>query len=208
MARSYDLDTTSAKQADGGNYVRETGKYKGIFTRAEAATSQQGTEGIEFAFKTDSGASADFLTLWTHKSNGEDLPSLKTLNAIMTCLKVKRITPTEGRVEKYNPDTRTRELQDATVFADLMNKPVGLLLQKVWRADKPDKFKFEIAGVFEATTELTASEILGKASAPSKLAQMVVGLKDKHEKPQGHPAQNMAPTGGGSFDDFDSDIPF
>jgi hypothetical protein len=206
MTRSYDLNASAASQAD-GSYISETGKYIGIFTRAEAVTSRQGTEGIEFSFKSNAGLSADFLSLWTHNDKGDELPSFKTVNAVMTCLRVKSIKPAQGKVEKYNSETRQREIQEATIYADLMNKPIGILLQKVWRADKPDKYKFEIAGVFEASTELTASEILAKATQPTKLGFMVLGLKDKDEKPRGATSgSSSAPPSGAA--DFDSDIPW
>jgi hypothetical protein len=207
MTRSYDLNTSAASQAD-GSYITETGKYIGILTRAEAVTSRQGTEGIELAFKSNSGTSADFLSLWTHNDKGDELPSFKTVNAIMTCLRVKSIKPVLGKVEKYNSETRQREIQEATIYPELMNKSVGLLLQKVWRADKPDKYKFEVAGVFEASTELTASEILAKATQPVKLGFMVAGLKDKEEKPRNGASSgaSSAPASGGA--DFDDDIPF
>lgn len=209
MSRSYDLNTAAASQAD-GSYISETGKYIGTFTRAEAVSSRNKSDGIEFNFKSNAGLSADFLSLWTHNDKGEELPSFKTVNAIMTCMRVKAIKPTQGKVEKYNKDTRQREVQEATIYADLMNKPVGVLLQKVWRSDVPDKYKFEIAGVFEASTELTASEILAKATQPTKLGFMVLGLKDKEEKPRNGAMNSFSGVvGSNSFGgDFDSDIPF
>lgn len=209
MARDYNLNTSAASQAD-GSYISETGKYIGVLTRAEAVTSRQGTEGVEFAFRSNAGLGADFLSLWTHNDKGEELPSFKTLNAIMTCLRVKAIKASTGKVEKYNSDTRQREIQEAVIYADLMNKPIGLLLQKVWRADKQDKYKFEIAGVFEASTELTASEILAQSKTPVKLAQMVLGLKDKEEKPRGAATSSTthAPASGGFMDSLEEDIPF
>lgn len=214
MGRSYDFNTEAAKQANGGNYISETGKYIGVFTRAEAVTSEKGTEGTEFCFKDQSGASADFLSLWTHDKDGKELPSFKTFNALLACMRLRGVKSAIGKVEKYNTTTKSRELTDAEIFPDMQNKPIGLLLQKVWRADKPGKYKFEICGVFEASTELTASEILARASAPVRLGQMVANLKDKHEAPRGNTggmAATSAATAGSSNNfgtDFDDDIPF
>lgn len=210
-ARAYDLNPAAAKAADGGNYINETGKYVGVFTRAEAVTSNQKTDGIEFTFKANNGATADFLQLWTHREDGTELSALKTVNALMTCMKVKQIAPKPGQVEKYDQATKQRTKQNATVYPELQGKPIGILLQKVWRADKPDKYKFEIAGVFDAQTELTASEILDRATTPERLARMVAGLHDKHEKPRSGSAPAPAASnggGGGNFGDFDDDIPF
>ena len=192
MNRTYTLNTEAAKGADSGQYISETGKYIGVFTRAEEVESRQRTEGVEFAFKSDSGETADFLTLWTFNSDGKELPSFKTLNAIMTCVKVRSISPKQEPVEKYDSASGQRKKVTATVYPEIMNKRIGILLQKVWRADKPDKYKFEIAGVFDAETELTASEILSKKTEPAKLAQMVSSLKDKRESPKGDHIQRAA----------------
>lgn len=208
MSRTYTLDTEAAKGADSGQYIIETGKYVGIFTRAEEVSSRQGTEGVEFAFKSNSGATADFLTLWTFNSEGKELPSFKTLNAIMTCAKARTISPKQHQVEKYDSASGQRKKVTATVYPELMNKAIGVLLQKVWRADKPDKYKFEIAGVFDAETELTASEILAKKTEPSKLAQMVSALKDKHESPRGGQSQRATSQAAPDAWDEEQDIPF
>ena len=208
MSRTYTLDTEAAKGADSGQYISETGKYVGTFTRAEEVSSRQGTEGVEFAFKSSAGATADFLTLWTFNSEGKELPSFKTLNAIMTCVKARSISPKQEQVEKYDSGSGQRKKVTATVYPELMNKPIGILLQKVWRADKPDKYKFEIAGVFDAATELTASEILAKKTEPSRLAQMVSALKDKHESPRGGQGQHATSQAAPDAWDEEQDIPF
>jgi hypothetical protein len=107
--RTYNLNAEQAKQADNvGMRITETGKYRGIFTRAEAIRSKQDTEGVEFAFKSTTGQEADFLTLWTHDATGKEVYGLKLLNALMTCLKVKTITPTVGQVEKWDGAARNK----------------------------------------------------------------------------------------------------
>ena len=208
MNRTYTLNTEAAKKADNGQYISETGKYTGVFTRAEEVKSRNETEGVEFAFKSDSGATTDFLKLWTFNSEGKELLSFGTLNAIMTCAKTRSISPKQETVEKYDSASGQRKKVTATVYPEIMNKRIGILLQKVWWGKDNDKYKFEIAGVFDAETELTASEILSKKTEPAKLAQMVSSLKDKRESPKGGNGQRAASQTENEAWDEEQDIPF
>lgn len=171
--RSYTLDTNAARQANANSYIDTTGKYKGVFTRAEAITSKKGTEGIEFTFKSDEKQTADFLTLWTYNKDGQELYGLKVLNALMTCMSVRELQPSQGQVPKWDGGTR-----NATVFAALMNKPVGVLLQKeeYEKDDGSIGYKFNIFAPFHAQSEMTAKEILDKATKPEGLANMLSRL--------------------------------
>jgi len=213
--RSYDLNPEQAKQAESARIV-ETGKYVGVFTAAYGAESQKGTEGIEFAFKTDDGRTADFLTLWTYNTDGKELFGLKVLNAVMTCLRAKKITPQNGVVEKWENGQRVPV--QVQVFNDLTNKRVGLLLQReeYRKQDGSTGSKFNIVGAFDAESEMTASEILTKATRPEKLAGMVAALRDKLlPAGAGGSAGGSRSQGGGygsapsnGFEDMDDDIPF
>lgn len=209
-ARSYNLDPKSATAADNTmSRIEDTGKYIGTLTRAESVLSRQQTEGVEFSFKADDGSTADFLTLWTHNAKGDELPSLKALNAMMTVCRVKSLTPTHGMVEKWDANSRQRTGVDATIFPELTNKRVGLLLQReeYEKNDGSVGSKLNIWGVFDADTELTASEILLRKTAPETLAKMLGALKDKPLKNRSHATQatQQAPAG---MDDMDDDIPF
>jgi len=126
---NYTLNTEAAKQADNINSrIDSKGKYLGTFARAEAITSAKGSSGVDFSFKSDTGATADYLTIWTHNGEGKELYGFKLLMAIMTCLRVKQISEKDGEVEKYDPTMKQRVKVMAPLFPDLMNKPVGLLL--------------------------------------------------------------------------------
>ncbi len=209
MSRSYSLDTKAAAQAGVANYINETGKYIGKFTRAEIVISRQNTEGVEFSFVSDDGLKADYLQLWTYNSKGEGLPSLKALNAIMACMKVKQIEPRQITVTGHD-GTKT-----VNGFPDLMNKPIGILLQREeYEKTKVDDngdpligYKFNLIAPFEASTELTAGEILSRKTEPEQLPRMVAMLKDKPmQKRQQRPAGGGLPPS--SFDDMGDDIPF
>lgn len=210
--RTYNLDTQSAKAADNlVSRIDQTGKYVGTLTRAEAVTSRQDTEGVEFSFKADDGSTADFLTLWTYNAKGDPLPSLKALNAMMTVARVRSLTPTQGTVEKWDAQAGQRMQMSATIFPELTNKRMGLLLQREEYEKNNGEIgtKMNIVGCFDPETELTASEILAQKTTPVTLEKMVAALKDKPLKNRRSHASASDQYGGGVHDDLDPDsIPF
>lgn len=213
MSRTYTLDTKAATQADNiVSRIDQTGKYVGTLTRVEIVASKQGTEGVEFSFKADDGSSADFLTLWTYNAKGEALPSLKTLNAMMTVVRVKSLTPTSGQVEKWDSTSGQRGKFSATIFPELTGKHIGLLLRReeYEKQDGSIGAKVNIVGCFDPESELTASEILARKTEPETLARMVAALRDKPMKNArtAHAAPASDTSAGGGFDDMDDDIPF
>lgn len=184
--RTYALDVNAARQANVNNYIEQTGKYIGTFARAEAVTSKQNSEGVEFTFKSRDHQTADYLTLWTHNAKGEPLYGLKVLNAIMTCMRLRGLEAKSGVITKTDGTTRQGE-----IFPELMDKPIGVLLQReaYEKNDGSEGYKFNIFAAFEAGTELTASEILDKKQTPERLGSIVATLRDR-------PMQKTKTTGG------------
>lgn len=200
----YTLNAEAAKAADVMNSrLDETGKYVGAFTRAEAVTSKKGATGIDLSFKADDGRTADYLSVWTHGKDGKEIYGFKQLMAIMTCLRIKQLSKADGVVEKYNRDEGKMSKFDAEIFPDLMNKKIGLLLQResYIKQDGSEGNKLNIAGVFDAETEFTASEILNKQTTPELLTKMVGALKDK-------PGKQLATVATASDASGDDDFPF
>ena len=181
----YNLNTTAARDADNiSNFLKDSGKYKGIFTRAEALLSKKGTKGIGFTFEDESKRTTKF-DLWTLNDKGEELPSFKHVMAIMTCLRVKTMSPSKAIVERYNFDDKKTEKVEAEVFSDLMNKPIGLVLRNTEYEKMKDGAKtgetgwrLELYTVFDSN-EFTASEVLDKKTTPEKLAVAIASLQDK-----------------------------
>lgn len=210
---SYTLDTGAAKSAETiGKYIRETGKYKGKFTRAELLISQaKGSRGIEFDFLSDEGKECT-LQIWTHSGTGEAYSGINMVNAIMTCLSLRGIQPKPMVVEKYDYDSKQKLRSNIEGFGDLMNKPIGLLLQKeISEYQGKDKTKMLIFAAFNASSEKTASEIIDKVAQPVALEKLLSGLHDKdargktqtaasHSAPKAQ--HHQAPA------DFDDDLPF
>jgi len=191
--------------------AKEIGKYKGVFTRAEALLSEKGTKGIGFTFEEEGKRTTKF-DLWTLNSKGEELPSFKQVMAIMTCLRVKTMSPTKAIVDRYNFDDRKTEKVEAEVFADLMNKPIGLVLrnteyEKMKEGKKTGEtgWRLELYTVFDKD-EFTASEILDKKTTPEKLALAIAGLQDKPLKAGS--VQKQAANNASDVPEFFDDIGF
>lgn len=212
---SYTLDSTQAKAADSlGSSIRETGKYVGTITRAEALTSKQGSRGLGLSIKAADGASADYLDLWTHNKDGEPLSSLKTVNAILACLKLRGINEGPITFEKWNKDKKAREQVTGTGYPDLMGKRIGFLLRKELETDDKgeDRDRLAIYAVFQADTELTASEVLGQQTKPERLGKMFDALmakpvNDKRKAPGSTPRPAASSADSGDWTQ-DQEIPF
>ena len=207
----YQLDTNAARQADVlHSRIEEKGQYLGVITRAEPVTSKKGSKGVDFSFKANSGATADYLTIWTNGADGKQLQGYNLLMAIMTCLRVKGLSAELGEVEKYDRDLKKRIKTQTPIFKELMNKPIGLLIhmEQYEKTDGGTAWKPAISAPFDANG-FTASESLSQAKEATTLDKMVAALRDRPLK-DGHataPQSSMQQTGG-SFDDLASDTPF
>lgn len=205
----YTLNAEAAKQADNKfSRIDASGKYLGVFTRAEKVTSKSGAKGVDLSFKSDDGEQADYLSLWTHNKEGKELSGFKTLMALMTCLKIKTLESTRGEVEKYNGVSQQREKVSVDLFQTMMNVPIGLLIQiEEQEYNGNIQRRTNIYAPFTAEG-FTATEVFDKASRPEKLEKMLAGLKDKvlTNKPVQQSQQSSSGAPVTAFDD--SDIPF
>lgn len=202
----YTLDTKAAADADViFSKIEQKGKYLGTITRAEQVTSKKGTKGVDLSFRADSGEVADYLTIWTHNTDGKQLMGFNTLMAIMTCLRVRELNASEGEVEKYDTEQKKRIKVKVPLFRDLMDKPVGLLMhmEEYEKTAGGTAWKPVIAAAFDKD-EFTASEILNKSKSPATLEKMVASLKDrplKQSAPSASTDQFVAALGA-DFDPF------
>jgi len=215
------FNATEAAQADRvSSALKEPGPYVGIITRAEIIKSAKGSSGLGLSFKADSGQSADYLDLYTHNAAGEVLPSMKTVQAILGCLRLRGANDGPITFEKYNKASGQREKVQVPGYPELMGKRIGLLLQTELGTNSntgADTERIVIYGVFQADTRLTVSEILARKTQPETLDKMVAAMplvRDTRKKRgSGHSQQNHGsddygfsapPPGAGQFDD----IPF
>lgn len=211
----YELDAKLATKADTiGAYLSETGKYTGTFVRAEKLVSaNKGTDGIGFTFKADDGRECRF-DVWTRKGNGEALSGLNQINAMMACLQQRKLTVSQVTVKKW--DNGQEVSMSAPCFAELMGKQIGLLLRSEEYEKMADNMKTGDTGwrmglfaIFQADSELMASEILARKTKPEQLAKVTQQLADKPIKKQGGSRPAAQPQqSAGNFADMDDDIPF
>lgn len=213
----FTLDTKAAKAADQINArITESGKYAGVLTRAEAITSKKGSKGVEFSFKADNGSTSDYLSVWTTNAAGEQLAGYKAVMAMLTCMSLRGAKETQIEVDKYNFDTQQRERVTVPGYPDMMNKPIGLVLQKelYTKNNGGEGERMLIVGCYRPSDEFTASEILDKAIKPEVLAKQLQWLASKPVKDartnagSSSPAPAAATADAGGFADFSDDIPF
>lgn len=207
----YNFDPNAARKADQtGNRISELGKYVGQFTQAEDITASTGTKGVALRFKSN-GQEAN-LSLYTTKADGTQIMGYQALMAIMTCMQLRGLSPKAGTVQAWDNDAKKEFTKQAQVFPELCSKDIGLLLETEEYAKKTGGIgtRMVIAGIFQAKTELTASEILDRKTTPEQLGKMVARLRHRPVKADRHSsAAPSAHDGGGSgFDDMDDSIPF
>lgn len=217
MAFTMKLNPAEAKKVGSANFIEERGEYRGVFTRAEIYKSNSGATCVEFDFKSEHGETARYLGAWISNGNGEELSGHKMVNAIMACMSLREIAAVEATITKYNNETRNEEQTRATIFPELMGKPIGLVLTReeyMPTNSNESKWKMCMVTPFDAATRCIAAEKLDRKPA-EMLDKILASLKDRplRNKPT-TAGRTAAATGGGAargstgFDDMDDDIPF
>lgn len=206
----YTLDTNEARKADStGNQIKEIGKYTGKFIQAEDITARTGTKGVALTFESDAGQKTR-ISLYTKKSDGTIIMGFQALMAVMTCLQLRGIKPVAGQVTRWDAEQKKEIAEAGSIFPELCNKLIGLLLETEDYASNTGELKTRMVlqGVFQAKTELTASEILDKKTTPEQLAKMVARLRHRPLKASSGSTPSQAAKPSSGFDDMDDDIPF
>lgn len=214
------LNANDARQGDTvSNIIRETGEYVAVITRAEKLLSKNGVEGVGLSIRTDDGASANYLDLYTIKPDGTKLRGYHLVQALLCCTRVKNAD--EGRItfEKWDSNERRLVPIQGDGYPALMGKRVGVFLQQelqIHQVTGETVDRLNLIGVFEASTGLTATEILDgktKAERAEKYRQIIAKtpIRDSRKngksaptKPAATPSQPVS----GRDTDFDDDIPF
>lgn len=211
---TYTRDDQLAVQPESnfGGKIEDSGAYIGRLTLAKERTAKTGTKGIEFTFEADDGRMARYLTLWVTRANGEKIEyPYSLLSALMTCLDVKSIDSTLETVDEWNPASGMWEPTGAQVFPVLMNKPIGVLLQREERLWEGKTYvSMKIVQFFDPRDRSTPAEIISGNRAGQALEKMVGNLRESVVRADAPPA-HAAPAGGssGSLADIDDDdVPF
>ncbi len=197
----YALDkqgADAARKSDaGGGSIKELGKYIGTFAQAVDVDTKKKGKGIALSFESTSGQKSN-LAIYTTGANGERYQGYEQLMAIMTCMGLRNIAPKDGVFTKYDFDAKKDVQVQGKIFPDLC-KPIGVLLETEDYAkdDGSTGTRMVLKNVFQAATELTASEILDRKTKPEQLEKMVQGLRHRPLKgakahaPQAERQHNM-----------------
>jgi hypothetical protein len=119
------------------------------------------------------------------------------------------LAPVAGKITGYDYDTNQDTVTDGQIFPDLC-KPIGVLLEteEYMKRDSSTGSRMVLKGVFQADTELTASEILERKTKPEQLEKMVAALRHRPLKAAAaQPSRTHAHADSG-FDHMDDEIPF
>lgn len=212
---SLTLNSNDARKADNfASVIRESGKYIGVITRAEKLLSRNNVEGVGLSFKDDNGATANYLDLYTVKPGGKKLRGYNIVQALLCCARLRNVD--EGNITFERWDNEARRLVQVTErgYPALMGKRIGLVLQKELQTNQNtglDVERLNILAVFEAGSDLVASEILdGKTKAERlehilKIIERTPMRDTRKHAPQKASAAPSRPSDNGDFDD---DIPF
>lgn len=216
MSRNFDLNTTAAKEANsGGKRITEPGIYVGTFRAAFYEKNPKGTESVNLLFVSESGQEAGPLALYTHNAAGEELPSYKTLNAILACQKLRAIRAVPGKVTLWDGERQAEVEKAKDTYPAMVGPRIGLVLtgEEYENRNGEIKTRLVIAAPFNPDTRQMADEVLGQS--PATALDRYLGWLDSKArwvKPlQG--SRRPAPAAGGygaqPAADFDSDsIPF
>jgi hypothetical protein len=218
MATSFKLNKELAGKVGRSDFIQEKGAYIGTFVRAEYVESTKKTKGIEFDFKTNDGQTARYLTVWYENSKGEQLGGGAIIHAMMACVGAREINPVEATIKKWSSESRAEENFRGTVFPELMNKPIGVVMcreEYVTSNGQATKWKMTLVCPYEAATGRTALERLANTNLATgetgDLEKILHNLKDRPLRPQsggGGFRPKAADATGSGFEDMDDDLPF
>ena len=216
----FKINTQQARAYDQrGGYINEAGKYTGIIKAAvwHIGESPKGrSENVNLVFESDSKQKATFFINTSYQNGIPNDGGIQTINALLECLRERDSgDPTPATITEYNPDSKQDEQVQRECFTKLHNKRIGIVVQMEWQ-DGQDKPQPRLYSLFEADTELTASEVLDQKTQPEKLGKIMAYIAEKplHDKrktqsaPQPPQRQATQPAPALPVDDIDDDIPF
>jgi hypothetical protein len=211
---TYTRDDQLAVQPEtnAGGRIETSGAYIGHFTLAKEKIAKTGTKGIEFNFEAEDGRVARYLSLWLTRANGEKIEyPYSLLSALMACLNVKSIESTPATVDEWDAAASTMMPTEVQTFPDLMNKPIGVLLQREERLWEGKTYvSMKIAQFYDPSDRSTPAEIISGKRSGQALEKLVGNLRETVVRNDAPPS-GAAPTGDstGNFAAIDDDdVPF
>lgn len=212
------LNADDARKGDTvSNVIRDSGRYVGIITRAEKLLSRNNVEGVGLSFKSDDGATASYLDIYTvRQSDGEKLRGYHLIQALLACLKLRTVEEGIIEAEKWDSDARAMLRRSLEGYPTLMGRRIGVFLQRELSTNQntgQDAERINLIGVFDPVTNLTASEIIGGKTEPKRIQEYERMLErnpvvDRRKSKGGDRGPSAAAPSGAARPEFDDDIPF
>ncbi|RPD89369.1 hypothetical protein EGK74_03880, partial [Neisseria weixii] len=159
-----------------GGYINQAGKYKTTIESAvwHIGQNQNGrSENIRLTVTTEQKQKATFFINTSYANGIANEGGIRLVNAVLACLRLHGSgDPTPASVKEYNPDTKQEEVVIRDCFTALHGRQLGIVVQMV-HEDGRDNPNPTIYSVFEANTELTASEIMRAETEPKQLSKVL-----------------------------------
>jgi len=216
---TYTRDDALLERNEGSGPARieTSGVYVGRLTLARERIASTGTKGIEFNFESEDGRVARNMTLWIERANGERIDYFfGLLSSLMVCLGLDRVETSSSLVEEWNPESGRREAVQREVFADLADKPLGIVLQReesTWEGQP--RVQMKPVGFFDPSDRSMAGEILDGSRSGKGLAKLESSLKERVVRQPAAPVDDFSsppprPAASARVDEgfVDDDIPF
>lgn len=209
----FTLDQMKAKQADNqGGYIKTAGQYKGVIKSFEFVDFNSGAKAVEINFESEDKQNASMRIITLKKDGTESEYGIKKIMALMTCLGIKESSVQVATRKKYD-FSQGGEVNKQVEFApEFENKEVGFLIEMedYQNGNGEWKQKPSLFASFRAKDNLTAKEILERATKSEQLEQLLTTLNSRAKKAQ-QPQQSQGYGGVPQVipqADLDDDLPF
>ena len=202
-----------------GASIKESGVYVGKLDMVTLETYESGSQAVRFEFKTPDERKAFFNVFVTDKSGNETFGA-GMVQSLAHLFGLKEFDYVKKMVDVYDYTSKLNIVKELNVFDCFLNKMVGIIVQKELSIYKGElKDKLNLLGFYDASTMLTANEMIQGKVEPKTVKQKIAWLeqnpvKDKRGATPAPPAPPAPPAARGASqqayqaDDLDDDIPF
>lgn len=202
------LNVKAARAVGGSSFITTSGAYVGTITAARIYESKSGAEMLDIDFESNEGERAH-MSMCIYDKEGKETFSRAILDSLMTVCRVRSLKAEQRRFK----DRQGNE-QVGYFFVDLMNKPLGLVIQagpEEYNVNGEVKtmIRLNLLTPFDAHSRQNAAEILDQAEAKAVDAKLK-NLKDKPLKKIALRASNgfeSAPAPRGGYEAAPAPIP-
>ncbi len=212
------LSKNSILGSDAQGFIKESGSYVGIFEMVTLETYAKGAQALKFDFKTPDESKATF-KIFVRDNAGNETFGAKSVQALAYLLKIREdFDFVEKTVDCWDSESKTMKPKKCQVFDCFIGQQIGVILQKELSTHEgKDYSNLLLLSFFEPTTNMTASELVGKKTAPEVYKKRMAFLEQNpvkdSRKNQNQGSVPAPPAARGSqqaqqADDLDDDIPF